>query len=205
MPVDVNILNRLSSNDPTLVTLFLPDRSFTDADIIQLFKALKGNTFLKRLNIGNYEIGGEGVIALAKNTTVTELKLTSNHIDNVSVVALSRNITITELDLGRNKISDEGRAALNDHYSDDSDEDASGIQAQLQSTLPHPMQNRRADKDNNQLNHDQKDIAQLQSGHTHVRRTVRWLSQQQGESSDIELEAEEVNKQKKTSLFENNI
>lgn len=205
MPIDANVLDRLRRNDPTLVTLFLPDQSFTDADIIQLFQALRGNTFLKKLNIGNYETGGEGVMALAKKTTVTELNLPGNKIGDVGVVALSRNITITELDLSRNKISEEGRAALNGHYSDDSDEDATGIQAQLQSTFPHPMQNRRDDKDETQLIRNQEDIAQLQSGHAYVGRTVTWLPQQQGGSSDNELEAEDVNKQKRASLFKNNI
>lgn len=205
MPIDANVLDRLRHNDPTLVTLFIPDRSFTDGDIIQLFQALRGNTFLKKLNIGNYETGGEGVMTLAKKTTVTELNLPGNKIGDVGVVALSRNITITKLDLSRNKISDEGRAALNDYYSDDSDEDASGNQVHSQSTLPRSKQNRRADKDETQLIQNQEDIAQLPSGHTHVRRAVRWLSQQQGESSDIELEAEDVNEKNKPSLLGNNI
>uniref|UniRef100_A0A061S5J6 Uncharacterized protein n=1 Tax=Tetraselmis sp. GSL018 TaxID=582737 RepID=A0A061S5J6_9CHLO len=72
-------IDRLRRNDPTLTDLRLPFNEAWAEWAEALADALKGNNFLKELDLVGTEIGAEGAEALAEalalNTALTELDI----------------------------------------------------------------------------------------------------------------------------------
>ena len=61
MDADFQVLiTRLESNDPTLTKINLKNKNIGDAGLITLSQAMKGNTFLKVLDLGGNNIGPKG-------------------------------------------------------------------------------------------------------------------------------------------------
>ncbi len=112
MPLDINLLERIKTNDFTLEKLDLSRKELKDKDIGELVIALSTNTTITILNVENNQIGAEGAKALAANTTLTTLNVRYNNTGAEGAKALAANATLTTLDLGYNNIGAEGAKAL---------------------------------------------------------------------------------------------
>jgi hypothetical protein len=83
-------------------------------------EALKNNTTVNTVTVGNNKIGDSGCAALVEalkvNTTVKQVYLHGNVIGDAGCAALAEalkvNTTVIRVSLNRNKIGDEGSAAL---------------------------------------------------------------------------------------------
>ncbi len=112
MPIDINLLERIITNDFILKSLDLNWKKLNDKDIQKLVIALNANTTITTLNLIGNEIGDEGAIALADNTTITTLNLMGNKLGDKGAKALAANTTLITLNLMNNKIDNEGTTVL---------------------------------------------------------------------------------------------
>jgi hypothetical protein len=120
MPLDTTMLQRLSDNDITLISLNLGGNQIDDGDVKELSKRLANNTALTSLYLGHNNITNAGAKdlaqALAKNTTLIALHLEYNLIGDEGAKAfaqaLMKNYTLSIIDLQLNAISDIGARAL---------------------------------------------------------------------------------------------
>jgi hypothetical protein len=113
-------LERLQSNDSTLVTLTLGGNSIDDAGAKDLSAALKENSKLVTLGLENNSIGAAGAkdlgAALKENSTLVTLTLYGNSICDAGAkdlsAALKENSTLVTLDLQNNSIGAAGAKDL---------------------------------------------------------------------------------------------
>lgn len=129
------ILERIKSNDPTLINIDLSKNRLEHNQVMELAIALQSNnhvesinifgsrayedgakelakTKLKKLNIGYNQIGDEGAIAFVTNSTIEELDISSNHISDVGAIGISYNETIRKLNIAGNMIQTNGAKCL---------------------------------------------------------------------------------------------
>ena len=126
MLMDPQLLQRIKSNDKTLIQLDLSLKNARKINRIgaegakTLAAALEKNHTLTQLNLGCSDIGDEGgkalAEALAKNQTLTSLSVSSNKICDAGAkalaLALEKNQTLISVDLSFNRIGDAGAKAL---------------------------------------------------------------------------------------------
>ncbi|KAJ3425351.1 rni-like superfamily protein [Anaeramoeba flamelloides] len=119
----VNILERVTLNDPTLTLLdFCWGKISTDEKIILLIEPLKKNLTVTKLIFAGNKITEKGMKALGEvlkvNQTITELILYRNKFGDKGMQALSEalkvNQTITFLNITDNQFRDEGMQALSE-------------------------------------------------------------------------------------------
>lgn len=129
------IIERIKSNDPTLINIDLSKNRLEHNQVMELAIALQSNnhvesinifgsrayedgakelakTKLKKLNIGYNQIGDEGAIAFVTNSTIEELDISSNHISDVGAIGISYNETIRKLNISGNMIQTNGAKCL---------------------------------------------------------------------------------------------
>lgn len=76
MPIDATILQRLSDNDAKLTELGLIDKNLTDADILQLYEALKTNSTLQSLSLGGSQTFSDNCMKeedIKRNTRINKI------------------------------------------------------------------------------------------------------------------------------------
>ncbi len=81
MPIDINLLERIKTNDFTLERLDLNDQKLNDKDVQELVIALATNTTLTTLDINKNYIPDKGAKALATNTALNTLDVRANGLE----------------------------------------------------------------------------------------------------------------------------
>jgi hypothetical protein len=75
MPISIDILQRITDNDASLIHLDLSQQELSCSDINLLYQFLESNTFMKSLNVSCNLIGPRGAIMLAKNKNLKNLNI----------------------------------------------------------------------------------------------------------------------------------
>ena len=117
-----NVCNWLASSPKGVTEALFFSYGLGDAHVVALAKALKGNTTLKRLDLGLNSIGTEGAKALAvllkDDTSLTNLDLWNNNIGDDGADALAEalkiNKTLSTLVVSQNDISTDAANNLKD-------------------------------------------------------------------------------------------
>lgn len=120
MPIFSEILTKLRENDSTLIHLDLAFQcdsheneqdQLTDADMVELVRALTHNTYLTSLNLNGNKIGAEGIAMLA-GIRLDALFLRNTGLNSECIDALILHNMLTVLDVSGNKLGDVDIAKL---------------------------------------------------------------------------------------------
>lgn len=95
MPINEELLLAIKQNRFADKKLSLIDNNLTDIDIVMLVDALKGNSYIKEIDLSFNNISNQGTYSLASITNLECLNLSSNNIGTEGCIALSKSNLIT--------------------------------------------------------------------------------------------------------------
>ncbi|MDF2867475.1 MAG: hypothetical protein K0S11_945 [Gammaproteobacteria bacterium] len=112
MPLNPDILSRLSRNDPTLTTLDLAGQNLNTSDIAELATALSHNRHVVALDLSANPVRDEDARLLLACEALRTLKLESAEITAQGAITLAQHPGLTALYLSENPIGHTGFNAL---------------------------------------------------------------------------------------------